>query len=215
MRVTAVAAVAAALAPVVPLSAQDSVLQERPEGWVIRTDDASAGEEIFFVDMPPGWHITTGPGAIVYHPQMVAEAPYTVEMEVYLFDPGSRREAFGFFVGGQELDTPDQSYVYFMIREGGEYLVKSRNGADTETHTAWTADEAIHSWAARGQDEETAMNLIRLEVGTESVRFSVNGRELSVEETVGGPERLNGVVGLRVNHALNLHVSRFEILGGG
>ena len=42
-----------------------------------------------FVQMPPGWHITTGPGAILYpsaHGE--AEGNFSVETEIHLF-PGT------------------------------------------------------------------------------------------------------------------------------
>jgi len=75
-----------------------------PPDWQVRLDapdpavvvgaDAEAAD-IFFVSMTPGWHITTGPGAIFYHPGSTAAGDYHAEAKIHLFDPGARREAFG------------------------------------------------------------------------------------------------------------------------
>lgn len=202
---------ALAVAATLPLalSAQDSL----PDGWEIRPDRAGADvSEIAFVDMPPGWHVTTGPAAILYHPEMTADGRYRVEMEVFLFDPEGRREAFGFFVGGRDLQGPGQDYLYFLIRDGGEYLVKHRAGNDTHMIVNWTSDSAILGYEDRDEGGSSVRNVLALEADASTVRFLVNGEEVA---TLPRAEvNLDGVVGLRVNHALNLHVSRLEITQG-
>lgn len=181
-----------------------------PDGWEIRTDRPGAdASEIFFVDMPPGWHITTGPAAILYHPDSVASGEFSVEMEVFLFDPEGRREAFGFFVGGRDLEGADQRYLYFLIRDGGEYLVKKRDGAETSTLLNWTPDDAILEYADRDEGGVTVRNVLRMEARTDRVVFRVNGDE--VASLPRDDLALDGVVGLRVNHALNIHVTRLDI----
>lgn len=202
----------AALLLVAPLaaSAQDD---PRPEGWEIRPDRAGADvSEIFFVDMPPGWHITTGPASIFWHPDMVAGGEYSVRMEVYLFDPGERREAFGFFVGGEDLAGDGQRYLYFLIREGGEFLVKTRSGRDTSTLVEWTAHPAIRSFAGLPEGEASRLNVLEMVAGSNEVSFRVNGEE--VTRLSRGDIDVEGIAGLRVNHALNLHVSAFEVTPG-
>ncbi|MEJ2539297.1 MAG: hypothetical protein P8188_04905, partial [Gemmatimonadota bacterium] len=105
-----------------------------PDGWRIRADRPGADlTEVVFTEMPPGWHVTTGPAVILYRPDMQAGGAYRVEMEVFLFDPGGRREAFGFFLGGAHLEGEGQRYTYFLIRDGGQFLVKSRDGRETAT----------------------------------------------------------------------------------
>lgn len=201
------AAVALALALTAPLASQDL---KRPDGWKVRFDRAGSTEADLqmFVSMPPGWHITTGPSGIFWDPALTATGNFRAEMEVFLFDPQGRREAFGIFLGGQDLEGPGQAYVYFLLREGGEFIVKRRQGADTPTLLDWTANGAIASFANRG-DEATAKNVLTVEAGAEKVRFLVNGAE--VGELPRAQVPLDGVVGIRVNHALNLHVSRLEV----
>ena len=201
--------VAVLLATLAPIGAAGQEFQ-RPEGWKVRFDRAGATEADLesFVEMPPGWHVTTGPAGIFWDPRQTASGEYRVEMEVHLFDPGGRREAFGFFVGGQDLEGDGQAYTYFLIRDGGQFIVKRRDGAEAPTVRPWTADEAILAYADRGEDV-TVRNVLALECGGETVRFFVNGTEVaSVPRT---DVRTEGVVGLRVNHRLNLHVTRLDV----
>lgn len=204
MRVAYVATLVTLLAT--PLSAQDF---QRPADWKVRFDDAAATEDQLemFVAMPPGWHVTSGPAAIYWDPSAATSGDFRVEMEVYLFDPGSRREAFGIFLGGRDLQTPGQAYTYFLIRNGGEYIVKKRVGSEAPTLAPWTAHEAIRSYADRGEDA-TILNVLAVEARGATVRFLVNGHEV----WKGDREALDtdGVYGFRVNHGLNLHVSRLE-----
>lgn len=184
-----------------------------PEGWQIRADRPGQDvSEVFFVDMPPGWHITTGPAVILWHPDTVATGDYRVEMEVFLFDPEGRREAFGFFLGGTDLGGEAQRYTYFLIRDGGEFILKERAGAEAPTLVGWTAHEAILGYADRADGDVTVRNVLAAEVSGDEVRFLVNGREVARQPREG--LSLDGVVGLRVNHRLNLHVTRLDVTPG-
>lgn len=206
------------LLPAVPLAApaQEPADEDRsrPQGWRIVTDRVEADtSEIFFVSMPPGVHVTTGPAAIFYHPDSTATAPFRVEQEVYLFDPGSRNEAFGVFVGGRDLQGSYQAYTYFLIRRSGEYLIKRREGASTETLRGWTAHAAVAGWDEREEGDETVKNVLAVEAGRDELVFHVNGEEVDRVARRSGLA-VDGIVGYRVNHALNVHISGLEITGG-
>ncbi|NNL30111.1 MAG: hypothetical protein HKO77_03770 [Gemmatimonadetes bacterium] len=195
----------AALAMLVgaPLAGQDEELSF-PDGWQVRFDrEGSSMEDLRFVTMPPGMHVTTGPAMIAYHPDSTASGSYPLESEVFLFDPENRREGFGFFVGGTDLDGANQSYTYFLLRQGGEFLVKVREGAETRVVHDWTANDAIHSWT--DGEGATAQNLLTLRVGDDGIAFMVN--DAVVWEGLPGSVATSGVFGLRINHGLNLHVT--------
>jgi hypothetical protein len=195
----------AALAFAAPAQAQE---EGRPADWKIRFDRPTPDAEISFVDMPPGWHITTGPAAILFNPSQTASGAYRLESKIYLF-PGQRREGFGVFVGGKDLDGSAQSYMYFLIRGDGSYLVKLRVGDQTEMVIPWTAHDAIVEH--EGQ-EGTAENVLAIECGSETVDFFVNGEK--VNSVPRGNVEVDGVVGLRVNHSLNLHVAELKVERG-
>ena len=160
-----------------------------------------------FVAMPPGWHVTSGPAAIYWDPSNRAEGRFRLEMEVFLFDPGQRREAFGIFFGGRDLDGPAQAYTYFLIRNGGQYIVKERDGSDAPTVAPWTEHRAILSYDDRGEDA-SVRNVLTVEVDEDRLKFYVNHAE--VWSGPRGDLPVDGAFGFRINHGLNVHVSSIE-----
>ncbi len=193
-----------------PAAAQEL---ERPETWKMRFDMAEMSEADLemFVAMPPGWHVTSGPAGIYWDPSNTISGDFRAEMEVFLFDPEGRREAFGIFVGGRDLEREGQRYTYFLLRDGGQFLIKRRIGSDTPTIRGWTSHNAIKGFADRGQDA-SVKNVLAVEARGETVRFYVNDTE--VARVPRSDLDLDGVFGFRVNHALNLHISRLEATSG-
>lgn len=185
---------------------------QRPKGWRTRFDRSGVTEADVeqFVSMPPGWHITTGRAAgIFYDPKMTASGSYRLRATIHLFDPGSRhREAYGVFFGGSDLQGDRQAYSYFLLRDTGEFIVKRRMGTNAPTVVPWTASAAIDTWPGEG----TAKNELTVVCATETVEFYVNG-----DMVVSVPRSeldTDGVLGIRANHALNLHVETLEATQG-
>jgi len=193
-----------------------------PEGWTVRLDDAAGHEahgatpagpatkEISFVTMKPGWHITTGPSAILYQATQKASGAYTLKSQIFLFDPGTRQEAFGVLLGGRNLEGPQQAYTYFVIRRTGEFLVRRRTGATTVNVKEWTANAAIKKFEDRAAGQSSVLNVLEVKVAPDATAFLVNGAEVARVPTKDIDS--DGIVGLRVNHELNLHVSALDIV---
>ena len=192
----------------VPAAAQGNL--KRPDTWKIRADRADADTAgLYFVGMPPGWHITTGPSGVLWDPANVATGNYRVESEIFFFREKSRdTEGYGMLLGGKDLEGA-ADYVYFLLRNDGKFLVKHR-AANGDTHTLqdWTAHEAIVRHTAE-TDGATVKNVMAVDAGPESVVFSVNGAQ--VASFPRSQMTVNGIVGLRINHGLNLHVTKLEV----
>ncbi|MCZ6916576.1 MAG: hypothetical protein O7I93_07355, partial [Gemmatimonadetes bacterium] len=140
-------------------------------------------------------------------PSMTARSEYTLTSTVFLFDPGRRhREAYGVFFGGGDLQGDGQAYSYFVIRDTGEYLIKRRKGSSTETVVDWTTTDAIMKYPGDG---EQAKNVLEVVCGAESVDFYVNGTKLT--SLPRNQLDVDGIVGLRLNHALEVHVSELRV----
>jgi len=180
--------------------------RELPPGWKVRLDRPGDASTVKFWSMPPGWHGTTGPAAILYNPDTTAKGQYRVESESFLFDPGNRLEGYGIFFGGKNLDKDDQSYSYFLIRRDGKFLVKQRQGAQTQEIVTWTEHAAIVKHAG---GEKTAKNVLAVEAGADTVNFFVNGQK--VTSLPRAQVNTEGVVGLRINHSINVHVTRLTV----
>jgi hypothetical protein len=185
-----------------------SVTAQRPDGWKVRFDRAGADStKLEFVSMPPGWHITTGPSVALWNPATTAKGNFTVESKTFLFKPsGTHAEGFGLILGGSNLDGEAQRYTYFLIRNDGMYLVKERNGKETKDIIPWTASPAIRKFDGKAESVE---NVLSVTAGATSVDFSINGTKVASKPRSG--MALDGIVGLRVNHNLNLHVATLAV----
>lgn len=189
-----------------------------PEGWRHRLDSPSEsaelvpdeepeGDDVRLVNMRPGWHVTTGPRTILYHPGARASGDFRASVTTHLFPPGERNEAYGIFVGGRDLQGAGQRYLYFLVRRSGEYLVKIRDGDSTRELVGWTAHDAVVPYT--DETGETATNALAVEARGDSLHFSVNDTRVTSLARAGLP--VEGQVGWRVNHRLDLHISDFSI----
>ena len=180
---------------------------KHPIGWKVRHDNPHAAhgggaDTISFVQMTPGFHLTTGPAAILYHPDSSARGNYTLESQIFIFPTKGRdREGYGIFFGGQDLDGAAQRYTYFLLRNDGKFIVKQRNGDKTSTLVDWTELPAIK----KATEKDASPNQFRVVVGASNVTFSVNGVEAA--SVPRSQLTVDGVFGLRFNHAVNAHVT--------
>lgn len=183
---------------------------DRPsDDYVVTADTSIADPDVYFTNMQPGWHLTSKrPAGIYWNPNSTASGDYSVSSNIFLFDPGTRNEAFGLFVGGSDLNAENQTYLYFLIRKTGEYLVKVRKGEETENVVGWTANEAIVPWTE--ESEINVANVLGIETNGTMISFSVNGTVVHSMEK--GDLPTDGIVGFRVNHGLNLHISSFDVV---
>jgi hypothetical protein len=178
-----------------------------PDGWQARLDRANANAAaIKFSTMPPGWHVTAGPSAIYWNPQHMGAGQYEVSSSIILMRAAAHPEAYGVFFGGRNLDTDDQRYNYFLVRQDGKYLIKHRAGSETHTIVDWTAHPAVKV----PQGEGEAANDLTVRVGSDSVQFLVNGQQVNAFPRSAIAD-IDGQAGLRINHNLDVHVARLNV----
>jgi hypothetical protein len=175
-----------------------------PAGWSGRTDKPTEKiENAKFVTMGSGYHVTSGPAAIYWNDKFLTKGPYTATATFRQTKKPEHPEAYGMIFGGNKLDTPDQSYFYVLVRGDGKVLVNHRAGAEVHKLMAWTEVAAAKKEDASG----VATNTISIDATKpDSTRLMVNGVKVAAV-----PGAQDGVVGLRVNHNLDVHVSDFKI----
>jgi opacity protein-like surface antigen len=188
------------------LAAQSSA---RPDGWQVRYDRSTATDSSMKIEtMAPGWHFTTnmrGSG-IAWQPNQNARGSFRVEAETFLFPTTSgHAEGYGLVLGGRNLNEASQEYLYFLVRGDGQYLIKHRAGAQTHDIVPWTPHAAI----ARQEGTANAREILAVEAAADSVRFFVNGQRVHTLARAAAP--VDGQVGMRVNHALSVHVTRVTV----
>lgn len=183
-----------------------------PAGWVVRTDVGGMamghGDKVVMASMKPGFHVTTGPAAILFDGTMKASGDWRLEATLDLFDPGARAEGFGLFFGGRDLDSPTPHYSYALLRRDGKAMLKVRDGATTRTVRDWAANGAIPLW--KGGPAGTSVKYV-LSVEATGARVSLWVGATQVLDAPRSELPTDGVVGLRINHALNLHVESVKL----
>jgi hypothetical protein len=175
-----------------------------PAGYMARADNGGPLTNLKFEAMAPGHHITTGPAVIIYRDADRADGAFHAVTKMHVFPSSGHAEAFGLFLGGQNLQAANQSYTYFLIRGDGKYTIKRRNGTSASSLVEWTDSDAI----AKAKTDGSVPNELSVEVGRDSVTFMVNGK--TVRTLPASQVDTRGVVGFRVNHNLNIHA---ETLG--
>ena len=183
-------------------------------GWTGRVDPqaATAGRNINeakFVSMGSGFHVTAGPAAIYWNRTNTATGNYTATATFSQTKASAHAEGYGLIIGGHDLDKPTENYAYFLVRQDGKFLINHR-ADDNTVHKMvdWTANPAVHAIDASGK----ATNTLTVVVGADKVSFRVNGTEVhSVPKATLGT---TGIVGLRINHNLDVHISDFAVTAG-
>ena len=175
-----------------------------PAGWMGRTDDASQKiSDAKFVTMGTGFHVTSGPAAIYWTEKMKAAGPFTATATFQQTKNPTHPEAYGLVLQGSNLDKPDQSYVYFLVRGDGKFLVNHRAGADVHKIVPWTENAAVK----KADDKGVATNTLSVDATRpDSIRLLVNGKQVHALNG-GHVGAADGYVALRVNHNLDVHIS--------
>jgi hypothetical protein len=170
-----------------------------PAGFVGRTDEAGSPiSGAKYTAAPNGtWEVRTGPAHILYSPSLVGHTDYTITAKIDQLERPQHPEAYGIFIGGQQLDGPGQRYTYFLVRGDGQFSVKVRDGDNARTVLPFTPSPAVPQADASGK----ASYALRVTV-TDRVRFFVNGQMAATLDTKSVPT--DGIAGVRINH--NLHV---------
>lgn len=178
-----------------------------PAGWMARADGAAKIEDAKFVTMGPGFHVTSGPAAIYWRGSDATTGPFTASATFTQTKAPRHAEAYGIFFMGKGLQGAEQNYAYFLVRGDGKVMVKHRAGGEVHTILGWTDNAAVHRADASGK----ATNTLTVDASKpDSVRLLVNGAEVAAlpGSHLGST---NGIVGLRVNHNLDVHVANFSV----
>ncbi len=186
-----------------------------PTDWKWRQDAAAplaSGSKMepgswVFVRMPPGWHITTGPGVLLYPANLgPIDANYSLEAEIFLF-PGESAEEYGLFLGGQNVEgesTP--SYTAFVLRRDGHAAVLRRRDGQTTALSAWQRHEAVVPYKS---GDEPVKNVIKVDVDPLNATLSVNGTKLV--SVLRQDLASDGLIGFRIGKDVNLHISALNV----
>jgi hypothetical protein len=213
MRLTLTAALLALLST--PLAAQDDPDKpvaggggSLPAGWAMRVDGTGDAKNVKVASMGKGIHVTLGPAIILYRAATAGAGPFHTLATFTQTKPSKHAEGYGLFFGGKDLEVEGQSYTYFLVRQDGSYLIKRREGGKTsDISKGWTPNAAVKKPDAKG----SATNLLEVDnkVDPGKVTFKVNGQDVYTADAKS--INVDGIVGLRINHNLDVHVEGFDV----
>lgn len=176
-----------------------------PAGWKSRLDSPT-------MKVVPGavkeeknaLTFSTGASAGIYWKDgMKAEKDFILGASFSQLKTSEHSEAYGLFIGGQDLEKDTQRYLYFLIRQDGKFSIRVRNAAATKPIVDWR--EAASMKEPKGV--KTSNTLQIRAVGT-AVHFLVNEKQVySMPRAQAG----DGIAGLRINHNLDVQVSQLDL----
>ena len=195
---------------VVPLAAQ------APAGWMVRIDNSANAQDpddnpkVKFVTMGKGMHVTGGPAGTYWNPANTATGNFTAKATFNLVKPSGHTNYYGLVIGGEDIGGPKQNYIYFMVAQDGTYYVKHRAGEATHDVTKPTPHDAVRKPGADGR----STNALEVRVAGNTISYVVNGTVVHTTPKTGMTAKTDGLVGIRVNHLLDVHVDGFEVVKG-
>lgn len=201
-----------AIAPAATLPAQTAPVT--PPGWMWRTDapatprrggqEPLGADQFVFSLMAPGWHVTQGPGALLYDGGGDARERFVVEGELILF-PDASNEEYGVFVGGTDLTGDGQGWLAFVVRGDGRAAVIRSVAGERSMLLDWSAHAAVRPRVPGG----TVRNVVTVRAEPDSVRFVVNGERIAAwpRATV----TVDGAFGFRIGKGVNLHITNLDV----
>jgi hypothetical protein len=162
-------------------------------------------------------HVTTGPAIAYWNPANVAKGDYTVSAtfsEPKYMNLNSHPHPYGIVIGGNDMGTAQQSYVYCAAYGSGNFIVRGfgpdsfqMNGGHGESNAA------VHKAAGPG---EPVTQEIAMSVKGNTVSCSINGTVVASYDkaalvTAGKLKSTDGVYGIRFAHNTDAIVSGLKV----
>ena len=192
------------------------------KGWmgVVDAKEAKAGltvDSAKFVSMGSGMHATTGPAITYWNPTMVGKGDYTVKAtfsEREYMGLNSHPHPYGIVMAGNDMGTDNASYLYCAAYGNGNFIVRGFGPAPFQMNgPRGGMNDAVHKAEAKGKPVSQE---IALQVKGDKVSCLINGTEVasySKAELVaaGKLKSTDGVVGFRMGHNTDAHISGFSL----
>jgi len=189
------------------------LLAQSPAGWRVRVDrsteasDPDASGAIKFVTMGTGFHATNPQAAVFWNPANTISGNYSLKGTFVLQKPSSHTNYYGLVFGGSAIEGAKESYLYFTVAQDGSWLIKSRDGANTQELAPKTVSDAVKKPDASGK----STNALEVRVQANKIDFFVNGTMVHSMPKSGRAATTDGNYGIRVNHQLEVHIDGFSV----
>ena len=193
-------------------------------GWAGKVDarEEKAGQSVAnakFAAEGQGFHITTGPATTYWNPANTLSGDYTVKAtftEPKYMSLNTHPHPYGIVIGGNDLGTEQQSYLYCAAYGNGNFILRGFGPAPFQMNGGHgEANAAVHKAAAAG---EPVTQEIAVAVRGDRVTCAINGTVVgsyAKSDLVGGGKlkSTDGVYGIRMAHNTEALVSPMTVSG--
>lgn len=213
----ALAAAAVTLAPLVSVASAQEASRSvagggiSVPGWAGKIDASSAKHgstlnQSRLSKEGDALHVVTGPAVAYWTPSDRASGDYTVSAtfrEPKYMSLNDHPHPYGVFIGGNEMGTDQQTYLYCAAYGDGNFIVRGFGPAPFQMNgQEGVANPAVHR--AAGKDQPVTQE-IALSVKADRVSCSINGAEVASYTksglvSAGKLKSTDGMYGIRFAH---------------
>ena len=150
--------------------------------------------------------VTTGPAIAYWSPDNMATGNYTVKAtftEEQYMSLNNHPHPYGIFIGGSDLGTPNESYLYCMAYGSGRFIVRGFSATKPfQLNGRGEAHDAINKAAGKGA---SVTQEIAVSVKGDKIECAVNGQVVGTYEKAaalgeGKLRSTDGLYGIRFGH---------------
>ena len=162
-------------------------------------------------------HVTTGPAVTYWNPKNKAAGDYTVSAtftEPKYMNLNNHPHPYGVMIAGNDLGTPQQSYLYCAAYGNGNFIVRGFGPDPFQLNgPRGAADPAVNK--AAGKDQPVTQE-IAISVKGDKVECSINNKVVASYNkadlvTTGKLKSTDGVYGVRFAHNTEAIVSGLKM----
>jgi hypothetical protein len=192
------------------------------KGWTGQIDakEKAAGltlDSAKFASEGKGFHVTTGPAVTYWNPSNKASGDYTVSATFYepkFMNLNDHPHPYGIVIGGNDLGTDQQSYLYCATYGNGTYIVRGFGPTPFQMGgRAPIADPAVNKAAGPGSP---VTQKIAITVKGDKVMCTINDKTVATFDksavvTAGKLKSTDGVYGIRFAHNTDAIVTDLKV----
>lgn len=192
------------------------------KGWTGKIDakEATAGLTLNSAKLAQdgkALHVTTGPATTYWNPKNVAKGDYTVSATFYepkYMSINDHPHPYGIVIGGNDLGTDQESYLYCAAYGNGTYIVRGFGPKPFQMGgRAPVKDDAVNKAAGVGQP---VTQMIAITVKGDKVSCSINNKVVATFDkssvvATGKLKSTDGIYGIRFAHNTDATVTDLKV----
>lgn len=191
-------------------------------GWMGKVDarEAKAGQSVNdakFMAMGSDFHVVTGPAISYWNPANTATGDYTVKAsftEPKFMDLNDHPHPYGIFIGGNDLGTENESYLYCSTYGNGTFIVRGFGPATFQMNgRRGEATDAVH----KVEPGQPVTQEIAMSVKGGKVECAINGTVVASYDKAdvvaeGKLKSTDGIYGVRFGHNTEAMIKGFGMM---